>query len=267
MNGVKVETEKVVRDTGTKAMPGVLNRPDDYKGSHMNEVVVDAKVVTMNGEGARKRKADEMLNGGAQPNGVVHTVNGVYANGAVRDPTASPEQLAATVQKIATELPPEIMHITEGYLPLSRLITRLAQDTFNGMTETITEMAEMQPQQAKVSGYLNGVSSSQLAQSNVNKKTKLWDFAQDRRAKFIKILVLSQWARQAESVGKVIDLNYWMNVQKANYNDATNWIGRLKAIVEPMKVPSPDLETALSALSTGKADWISDVSFRWKCCS
>ena len=256
-----MEPEKVVRETGTKAMPGVLKQPDDYNGSRLNEAVVDAKVATMNGEGARKRKADEMLNGGSQPNGPVPTINGVYANGAVKDPTPSPEQLATTVQKISRELPPEILHITEGYLPLSRLITRLAQDTFNGMTDTITEMAEMQPQQPKVPGYLNGVSPSQLAQINVNKKTKLWDFAQDRRAKFIKILVLSQWARQAELVGKVIDLNYWMNVQKANYNDATNWIGRLKAIVEPMKVPSPDLETALSALSTGKADWISDVSF------
>ena len=256
---MKSEAEEVARNSATEAMPGVLKRLDDHNGSRLSRPAIDGNFNIMNGEGAKKRKADEMVNGGAQANGVLPTVNGVYANGVVADPVVSPENLAAIVQNISSQLPPEIMHITEGYLPLSRLITRLAQDTFNGLTEVITDMADMQPNQSKNSGYPNGVTSAQSAQVNIQKKTRMWDFAQDRRAKFIKILVLSQWARQAEAVGKVIDLNYWMNVQKANYNDATNWIGRLKAIVEPMKLPSPDLKTALSALSTGKADWLPNV--------
>ncbi|MCJ1317308.1 mediator complex subunit [Xylographa vitiligo] len=215
----------------------------------------------VNGQGSRKRKAEELVNGDTHVNGGVSTTNGVYANGAVADPGMSPEILAAVVHNISSELPPEIEHITQGYMPLSRLITRLAQDTFNGLTETINEMADMQPPTNNVLSHMNNLGSTQAAQVNIQKKTRMWDFAHDRRAKFIKILVLSQWSRQAESVGKVIDLNFWLNSQRQLYKDATAWIGELKRILAPMKLPSPHLKTALEALSTGKAAWLPDLGY------
>jgi len=248
-------------------MPGVLKRKDIRGDSEAVGIAVGERSGAMSDEGTRKRKAAEMLNGGAQLNGDLPATNGVYANGVVADPAMSPDKLATVVESISTQLPPEIEHITQGYLPLSRLITRLAQDTFNGLTEVINEMAEMELSQKNGVPQQNGAGLSHASQVNIQKKTRLWEFAHDQRAKFIKALVISQWSRQSEAVSKVIDLNSWMGTQKELYKQATSWVGELKRMSVDMKMPSPDLNTALEALSTGKAAWLSDVGSRFLCVS
>ena len=62
------------------------------------------------------------------------------------------------------------------------------------------------------------------------------------------------------AVGKAIDINVWLDTQKRALNDATGWIGELKRSLGPLRLPPPDLKTATRTLSTGKADWIPDVS-------
>ncbi|MCJ1473360.1 mediator complex subunit [Lambiella insularis] len=242
-------------------MPGVLKRPDSRSNHYPDMNTADAVGLTVNGQGSKKRKADEMVNGDALANGGLPVTNGVYANGAVADPAVSPENLSAVVQDVSTQLPPEIEHITQGYVPLSMFITRLAQETFLGLTETINQMADMQPQQSNAAPHTNGVAPGQNSQPNVDKKNILWDFAHARRANFIKILVLSQWSRNVEAVGKVIDLNVWLNGQKEKYRQASSWLGELKRLLGPAKLPSPDLRTALEALSTGKAAWLPDLGY------
>ncbi|MCJ1397689.1 mediator complex subunit [Xylographa trunciseda] len=242
-------------------MPGVLKRTFTRGDLISTMGASDESKEMMNGQGSRKRKAEELVNGDTHVNGGLSTTNGIHANGAEADAGMSPEILAAVVHNISSQLPPEIEHISQGYMPLSRLITRLAQDTFNGLTETIKEMADMQPPTNNALSHVPNFGSAQASQVNIQKKTRMWDFAHDRRAKFIKILVLSQWSRQAESVGKVIDLNFWINSQRQLYKDATAWIGELKRILAPMKMPSPHLKTALEALSTGKAAWLPDLDY------
>lgn len=244
-------------------MPGVLKRTDIRGDSEVVGIATDERLRAMPDEGTRKRKAAEMVNGGAQLNGDSPATNGVYANGIVADPAMSPEKLATFVGSISSQLPPEIEHITQGYLPLSRLIKRLTQDTFIGLTEVINEMADMEVSPKNGVFQQNGAGASQAAQINIQKKTRLWVFAHDQRAKFIKVLVLSQWSRQSEAVSKVIDINYWMEEQKRLYKDVASWIGELKRMLAPMKMPSPDLTTALEALSTGKAQWLPDVGLRF----
>lgn len=167
----------------------------------------------------------------------------------------------------ADEEPPEIEHITVGYQPLSKLITRLAQDTFNNLREVIDAMAEM-----SVSPTPNGHNPPKLLNShvtvngddenstNIQKKMRLMNFAQDRRAQFIKALVLTQWSRQSEDVSKVIDLKVWLDRQRYLYDEAWYWLGDLKRSLEPAKLPNPDLRTAVEVLSTGKASWLPKVS-------
>ncbi|MCJ1281767.1 mediator complex subunit [Xylographa opegraphella] len=242
-------------------MPGVLKRTSPRGELIPTMAAGEESREMMNGQGSRKRKADELVNGDTHVNGGVYTTNGVYANGAVADLGVSPEILATVVHDVSSQLPPEIEHITQGYMPLSKLIIRLAQDTFNGLTDTINEMADMQPPTNNVVSHINSLGSTQASQINIQKKSRMWDFAHDRRAKFIKILVLSQWSRQAELVGKVIDLNFWLNSERQLYKDATAWIGELKRILGPMKLPSPHLKTALEALSTGKAAWLPDLGY------
>ncbi|KAL8848550.1 MAG: hypothetical protein Q9221_006439 [Calogaya cf. arnoldii] len=153
----------------------------------------------------------------------------------------------------STQLPPEVAQITIGYLPLSDLITRLVQETFNGIAEVINEMSEMQMPQS------NG--SIPVTPSHVQKKTKLLDFAQDRRAKFIKILVLSQWSRRAESISRVIDLKAWLDAQTRQYDGACSWIGELRRIMAFERMPDPDLKTALEALSLGNVPGLPDLGY------
>ena len=244
-------------------MPGVLKHTDIRAHSEAAGIAVGERSGVMSDDGTRKRKAVEMLNGGAQLNGDSPATNGVYVNGVVADPTVSPDKLATSVESVSSQLPPEIEHITQGFLPLSKLITRLAQDTFNGLTEVINEMAEMDITQKNGVSQQNGAGASQALQANIQKKTRLWDFAHDQRAKFIKALVISQWSRQSEAVSKVIDLNIWIATQKELYKSVISWVGELKRMSVDMKMPSPDLTTALEVLSTGKAAWLPDVCYQF----
>ncbi|KAL8781105.1 MAG: hypothetical protein Q9213_006163 [Squamulea squamosa] len=188
-------------------------------------------------------------------NGYLGEVVGHRSNGNM---TAA-EQLQASSSMFPhdnlRQLPPEIVHITEGYLPLSHLIMRLVQETFNGMTELINQMFEMQMPQTNGSILVNP------SQGNIQKKVRLLEFAQDRKAKFIKILVLSQWSRRAESISKVIDLKAWLDVQRGLYDGACSWIGELKRIMALERMPNPDLNTALEALSLGKAPRLPDLGY------
>ena len=249
VNGVEVEgSHPTTEDAGT--MPGVLKRTHD----RIDSGDTDAVPATMAADPPRKRQALEGANGHGGSNGVLPAVNGVYANGVVMDETVSGNALNEVVESQSSQVPPEIFHVTEGFLPLSRLVERLAQDTRNGLEELVSKMADMPQPQAN--GYGGGQSSS----INIQKKTMLWEFAQDRRVKFIKLLVLSQWGRQSEAVSKVIDINHWITSQKACYKEAANWMGELKRILIPMKLPAPDLKAALEALSTSKIGGMPDVS-------
>jgi hypothetical protein len=194
-------------------------------------------------------------------------VNGDRMNSAYVGMSENRDDDLPDLETLVGLLPPEIEHITAGYIPLSTLIPRLVQETFNGLTDVIDEMAELEvsptsreAQSNHATSQLNGVGASTSLQANVQKKLRMLNFAQDRRAQFIKILVLSQWSRQANVIGKVIDLTCWLDLQKRLYKDAKWWMGELKRIVGPAKTPNPDLKTALEALSLGKASWLPDVS-------
>ncbi|KAH0542934.1 hypothetical protein FGG08_002703 [Glutinoglossum americanum] len=167
------------------------------------------------------------------------------------------------------EVPPEIEHITQGYQPIGKLITRLAQETWKNLLEVIDAMSEMTVGQHQLNStssptYLNNHINSNGANSspvNIQKKMKLLNFAKHRRDQFIKVLVLTQWSRQAADVGKVIDLKVWLDGQARLYNDAGYWLGELKRNLSAAKVPNPDLKTALEVLSTGKASWLPDLGY------
>lgn len=172
------------------------------------------------------------------------------------------------------EMPPEIEHITVGYQPLSKLVMRLSQETFNDLKEVIEAMADMSTSQTSddhnhykpinSSAAVNGNDDSPL---NIQKKMRLMNFVQERRAQFIKVLVLAQWSRQSQGVSKVIDLKVWLDKQRFLYDEAGYWLGDLRRSLDPAKMPNPDLRTALEVLSTGRTSWLPDVSSaRWQDC-
>ena len=81
-------------------------------------------------------------------------------------------------QKVLRQLPPEIQHISSGYISLSALVERLAQETFNDLGNVINDMAERSPEQPRPNGVLNHVNhqvngiSSIKSDANMQKKLR-----------------------------------------------------------------------------------------------
>ena len=231
-NSEKATIGKGLEDT---AKPGLLDQPSKMNGTHsptkpqlMNGVVDDQPMSNNNGV---------KIEDASQPSG---------------------------------RLPPEIEHITFGYRPMSQLVARLVQETFNGLGEVINEMADVPfpPTPPQLNGVVNHNNtrpsltvSNDNSQANITKKTMMFDFANSRRAQFIKLLVLSKWARQAESISRVIDLRIWLAQKQQDYSDAIHWVGMLKRNLVNLKEPGPDIKTALEILSLGKASWISHLGY------
>lgn len=253
-------------------MPGVLKSVEStHRTLACDELPVAHESGTMAYEDQRKVAADSYEKESRYLNGKLDA-NGNRMNGLYDGTSESQDHLELELESLVGLLPPQIEHITTGYIPLSTLIPRLVQETFNGLTDVIDEMSELEAsslsrdtQLNHVTPQLNGAGTSASSQSNVQKKLRMLNFAQDRRAQFIKILVLSQWSRQVIAIGKVIDLTCWLDLQKRLYKDAKWWMGELKRILGPAKTPDPDLKTALEALSLGKASWLPDVSGFFTC--
>ena len=248
-------------------MPGVLKSSEDsHRALECSDASTGLKSRDMAYEGSKSSLMDDYgntvahINGGQDSNRT--SINGVQA--CIPDTQLNS---AAGIGELIDQLPPEIDHITYGFLSLSTLITRLVQETFNGLTDVINEMSDLQVSQptmntpfAQANPQVNGNGVVNNSHANVQKKLRMLNFAQDYRAQFIKILVLSNWSRQAKAISKVIDLKIWLDGQKQLFQDAIWWMGELKRTLGPRKMPNPDLKTALEALSLGKASWLPDVS-------
>lgn len=248
-------------------MPGVLKSVESTQGT---PACAEALFVQESGNMAheewKKVAADSYENGSRCVNGKQDTNRRQDTNGLLAGTSETRANLALDLENLVGLLPPEVEHITTGYISLSTLIPRLVQETFNGLTDIIDEMAELEvpppsrdAQFNHVAPQVNGAGASALSNANIQKKLRMLNFAQDRRVQFIKLLVLSQWSRQAITIGKVIDLTCWLDLQKRLYKDAKCWMGEIKRIVGPAKTPNPDLKTALEALSLAKASWLPDV--------
>jgi len=252
-----------------QVMPGVLlQTQDNPKIVKATKYAKEEREKKMAISSAQVSPPQALTNGVQLTNGGSTPPNGTYVNGMSADPIESKPQLANGIENLINgQLPPEIEHITFGYIPLSRLISRLAQETFNNLTDVINEISTTGASEAASnsgfpSNQINGNRVVDSRNSDILKRQRMLEWAQQRRDDFIKILVLSQWSRQAEQVGKCIDLNVWLGTQRRTYNDAVAWVGEFKRVVEHTKLPNPDLKTALEALSLGKASWLPDVRHR-----
>jgi mediator of RNA polymerase II transcription subunit 14 len=254
--GTSSRLEEVQRkeELDEPAMPGILRMENVPNGVNSNHAM-----------------AGDQVQRAPMSNGVHDAVNGKPTSGAVgsgdstplRNSTmapagdfAIPESAMSTMRETA----PDIPHIVEGYQPLSKLISRLVQESFRGLMDVIDAMADMPTPQQQGNGFNSHSLSKQDAALNAQKKMKLLNWAQQKHAQFIKVLVLAQWSRRSAEVGRMIDLKVWIDSQLSRSGEATMWMGELKRSLVPVKIPNPDLKTALEVLSTGKASWLPDVS-------
>ncbi|KAF9775343.1 hypothetical protein IL306_006554 [Fusarium sp. DS 682] len=157
----------------------------------------------------------------------------------------------------------EIVHITQGYIPLSKVLTRLAQSTHNALQDQIAALAKMPLPAAAMNGN-STVPNSDVEDSsgeNLAKKTSILNFAMREHRKWVKALVITEWSRKADMVSKLIDLRFHLQGQEVLFTGALDVMGHVKRDLTFARMPSPDLKTALQVLSTGEAAWMPDLSY------
>ncbi|KAL5425445.1 hypothetical protein PMIN05_011974 [Paraphaeosphaeria minitans] len=233
-------------------MPGILTMNSSANGGlgardvESKKRAHDGKMV--NGERTLARKDSPA----SAPAVRTPSYKGAVTNGA----TPAVNQMA--------QLPPEIDHVpAEVYHSLSKLIQRISQETYNELSETLMQMRELKAPQ--LNGNIpNGASPSNPQDAEISKQKKLllMRFALDNRAKFIKLLVLTEWGRKSSvDLSKLIDLFTWAVKQRTSQDNISDQIEFMKYVMNDARQLNPDITTALEVLGTGKAEWISDMGF------
>ena len=192
---------------------------------------------------------------------IVNGINGAASQIPTQQQTRADEPVHKDIAHRIGQLPAEINHITEGFEPLSRLLTRLAQVTHNRLIAKIQELAAA----PGPSGVINGNGMLDMSNpddnsvENIKKKASLLKFAEETHANWTKALVVTQWSRVSEDVGKLIDLKVHLDNQRLLYQAAVHELSEAKRSLVNARVPNPDLRTAVEVLSTGNASWMPDV--------
>jgi mediator of RNA polymerase II transcription subunit 14 len=217
------------------------------------------------GENKKRNHEGKLINGDRSNAPGTPIVNGAPLTGSGSAPPVTAPS-ASSPEKFA-ELPPEIAHLSEElYHPLSTLLMRISQETYNDLTDTLTAMAEVPLMPQMDGGLPNGLGAhgpgQENAEANRRKKLLLMKFAQDNRAKFIKLLVLTEWGKKAsKEVAQLIDLFAWAREQNQHMDFVDTQIERIKNYSSVAAEPNPDIRTALEILSTGKAPWMPTMGF------
>ncbi|KAJ5177494.1 Mediator complex subunit Med14 [Penicillium coprophilum] len=198
--------------------------------------------------------------------GHISGMNGsVYVNGASSGTTASNQHsrtLADKAVEIMPKTPFKLPHITQGFFPLGTLVNRSVQECWNELSELITELATIQVPASGGSMSPNGKPAGNQSSENVHKKLRLLDFAHAKRAEFIKLLVLSQWSRQAADVSKLIDIQGFIRTRHQSYDAALQYVGEVKRDLVRAQVANPDLKTAVEVLSKGRVASLPDLGYK-----
>lgn len=161
------------------------------------------------------------------------------------------------------DLPDEIQHITQGYISLGLLLSRLAQRTHNQLEAKVLEMAKMPVPAAAMNGnsvHPGGLPDDESVE-NARKKQALLQFIQKIHGQWTKALVITAWSRKAATVSKLIDLMNHINTERKAVDDGFDYLANIKRNLAFARLPNPDLQTALQVLSTGDSSWMPDLGF------
>ncbi len=176
--------------------------------------------------------------------------------GSSQRPTAEMGEDAAGASR--DQAPTEILRLIsqESYLPMATLISRMSQSCWNGLSDLVEQLASISvpvlpPEQARL--MPNGLPNNQ-SKSNLDKKDLLFNFANGRKAEFVKLLVLLQWSKNVDEVSKTISLNFWLMTRRRAYWETIGSLALLKQESPGFQIPNPDLRTAAEVLSRGRVN-------------
>ncbi|KAI5211094.1 MED14-domain-containing protein [Aureobasidium subglaciale] len=147
-----------------------------------------------------------------------------------------------TIKEEDELLPPELEHWAHTYVPMGKLLERMAQQCYFELGDLVEQMADLNI----AAPQTNGASTSAPDVS---------------KARFIKALVLSDWARNMGDMDKLIELRMWLTQQDEATSLVANSIVNMKTNMVAAKMPNPNIEGALELLSTSKAPWLPDLGY------
>ncbi|CAG8168330.1 unnamed protein product [Penicillium salamii] len=222
-------------------MPGVVMANVNIEGS-IRRPGLDgtSNGISNNFENSDKTSHGSGMNGSARMNGALQHI-----------PTAMDK-----AGDIVPAAPFELPHITQGFFPFGTLINRSVQQCWIELSEVITELAAIDVPPA------NGKPGGNQSPENLRKKSRLLEFAHNKRAEFIKLLVLSQWSRQAADVSRLIDIQNFIRTRHQAYDSALQFVGEVKRDLVRAQVANPDLKTALEVLSKGRVSSLPDLGYK-----
>ncbi|KAI0200303.1 mediator complex subunit MED14 [Astrocystis sublimbata] len=224
--------------------------------------------VMMDSGASHLQSTNHDRNNGSFANGVRETPNGVAAHGDESTASGAHSALNGSQTPISAasrmnDLPDEIQHITQGFVPLGVFLSRLAQQTHNQLGDEIAALAKMPMPSSAMNGNLatSDAFMDDNSPENLNKKVRLLSFVQERHGEWVKALVIANWSRKAEPVSKLIDLMHHIQKTRAYYQGSLDYMINIKRDLTYARIPTPDLRTALQVLSTGQAPWMPELHY------
>ncbi|KAK2030697.1 mediator complex subunit MED14 [Colletotrichum zoysiae] len=243
-------------------MPGIVNMENGgLNGTHLNH---DRNMKT-NGINGGKMEGQSSPNKSKAPAETPASDN--ISNGAPDSQGKQQTQMSTglTLQQKPrmNDLPEEIVHITQGYIPLSMIVSRLAQRTHEDLQKTILDMAAIKWAPPAVNGSTpHGADApDDMSEGNKRRKMLMLKFAQDAHSKWVKALVITDWSRNAEAVSKLIDIKAHIDSKRMLFDFCQDLLIDLKRSLISARLPNPDLKTALQVLTTGEASWIPEPGY------
>lgn len=116
----------------------------------------------------------------------------------------------ANTSQLEVRAPP-LPKVRLGYVPLSMLVSRLAQFSFNELESMLDTLAS------------GGMSSEE-------KKQSIIEYALYTRKQFLKTLVLTAYATDAAAISNVIDLKAWLDGQYRLYDEAVDVLCEIRKV-------------------------------------
>lgn len=263
-------------EQGRDTMPGVIMDSGSRNGSHTNHDR-DRHYNGTNGEARASEKGRDKSQARSEPQqnmtpispAALNGMNGNFSDGSARQQNSMEEPIPNNNLDRIHDLPPEVRHITDGYISLTELLNRLSTRSHNDLLQFIPHLANMPiPQSAINESSSHITKEDDTSNDNVNKKVSLLSFASGQHEQWMKHLVLLDWSKNhdANTVSKIIDLNTHLIHQRHVYDALIFNISDMKRNLVKVDSPSPDLKTAVEVLSTGKANWMPDVSLLLNLC-
>lgn len=213
-------------------------------------------------EGITSQKRDfAQMQGTAHANGSANghpngqsLANGV--NGQHQLPTATSGHSNGTPTAVSSlPTPPPLdqsWRSSDANKPMGVMLQRLAQQCFADLNDTCNKMSQMPPPPpAAANGVVPHINDP--SRESVERKRVWMDFANGQRDRFIKALVLSDWARSEHDMAKLVDLKVWQEKQSRAQDAAKRFIGEIKHGVVAAKMRNPNIEDAMELLATGKS--------------